>query len=859
MSPRTTSAFLLVAVLAAPAVGAPRPDPVEDFLTEHRLETMLETHLRRRLDRAGPAERASIIDRLGRLYLERLTTEPDPAARDDLLERARALLADAGPADAIDLRLGLAIARFHPAEDVAERAVMRLAAPDEAESAAGTLAEIAREIDAMGMQLEREVLAEQRVARANPDEPAAALADARRQLSLAKYYAGWAYLHLSRLRDEPADAQRAIEQFAWVLDLPNELPSLDRLPPSLLRYDHVARAAIGVALAKSRLGRDTDAAAWLDAVDAAEPDEPIAAQVFARRLTVLPAAGQWSVLAKRVQAWRDAHPGPLDEPLARLLAVEALDAARADGTPAGARAEAQRLAALALGDLVDRDALDQVLDLTRRFGELPLRGDAFVPRYVRGAALFDRARLAHRAAGDAAAPTADPDAAELYHAAQADLRAAAQAPDAPDHPKHRLAAAIMAARCDYFTDRLAPAADAFLAAERLATTDAGAEDALWMAVVCLDALAAREPDARPRARELATRFLAEHPASPRAPLLLLRSLDADLVPRDRAIEILRAVPESDPISDTARRHLARLLYAAVREAAPAERPAAAAEFLALARELLDEALATTRPEDLDPAAEHEVLLRARQALDIALLLDPPLIGQAERALAIAERVPLASDPEIAAELRLRRVQLALARRQPSEADRAYDGFAPDDPLAPVALDLLVDDARERWAERERTAASARRLIAHATRAQRDESRRPDLDEAIAEAAAWLWRTEGETPMRDLAITLDERAFRGGLSTAAGLRRLAEFAEAASRAELARDAWLAMMASTDPGTPAWFEARLRSLSLLAELDPPAARDALDQTRVLYPSLGGPGCAPQFERLDALLPPPEAPEP
>jgi len=866
MSPRLRDRSLLAlaaaACLAPRAPAAPPPDPAETFLREHHLDAMLESYLHDRLDHAAPPERRALADRLGRYYVERLATVTDAAERDRLLDAATELLAAANADEALELRVGLAIARFRPAEETAERAVLLLATPEEIAAATASLETASLELDRLGRQLEREVLADERVKRANADAPEP---DSRRQLSLAKYYAGWAYLHLARLAADPADAQRALEQFAWVLDTPNEEPSIERLPRSLLRLDHVARAAIGVALAKHTLARDVEAEAWLDALADADLSDAVAQQVFVRRIDVLPASGHFSQLALHVQAWQAAHPGPLTETQARLLAIRSLDASRDAALPAGAHAAAGRLAELALSDLIERNALAQVLDLVRKFGDLPMRDAGFVTRYVRGAALFDRARLAHQHAPRPQLPTDDTDVRALYDAARDQLAASLDAPDAADHPDHRAAAAMLAARCDYFAGRFADAADAFLAAERLAINAQGAEDALWMAVVCLDTLAAQDPGSTPHARDLAARFLAEYPASPRAPALLLRTLDADLVSPDQAIEVLRSVPDDDPIATTARRQLARMLYARVRQAPPAERRAAAQAFLDVAHKLLDPVLASTRPESLTADPEADALLRLRQMLDVALLPDPPLVGEAERALQIADRVPLSTDPAIAAELRLRRIQLALIRHDDAAADTAFEQYPPDETrFRPVALELLFADAARRWSEREHTAPSARRVIRFGSLmlagTTADAPAPPALADPVADAAGWLWRTTADTAMRDAAITLDERALRADRATGASLARLAAFAESADRAPLALAAWLAIMASNPPGSPAWFEARYHSLVLLAPTDPAAARAALDQTRALYPSLGGDDWAPKFAALDASLPPADqTPEP
>lgn len=836
----------------APAPSAepqsPPEDALETFLSSRGLDALLETYLLDRAARAPSGERRERLNRLGRLYAQRLGATLEANERERLMHAATELLSQAEADEALELRVALAMARYKPAEGIAERVRLLLADGPEQERAAQTLEEVAGALSVLGEQLHREVLYQQRRQAAasvrNPGQTIPELAEATRARSLAKYYAAWSWLYLGQLRGDAGPAQDALEHFAWVLDTPEEAPSLDRLPRSLLRLDHVARSAIGVAMALSLQGDHGEALAWMDAIAVAtEGDAAIAGQLFVRRLPVLAQAGLWNELKAAV----DERRGPDDRPLgvleARLVVVLAMERLGQGGLPEPSRTAARDAAATALGDLLRQAEVDQVLDLARRFDKLPIEGLGFVPRLVQGSQLYESARNSHAASPDPDhTPTTSASIRGLYRTAADRLREAVRSPDASTYPAQRARAAYLAGLSLYYAGDGSEAVAALVRAEAEGPDEASRERALWMAIVASDLLSGEAAQAR--RVELSRRYLGAHPRGARAAAILLRLLSADLVTEPEAIEILRSVPAGDAIAPAARRQLAALLYRRVRRESEPQRSALAREFLALASELSrEDASAGVHDEDA-------AVLRSRQVLDVALLLEPPDLAAAHGALRSVVSAGVAGlNREVRDELTLRRLQIAVAEGRAGDAEALLGGMEdPSGASAVAGRAVLLKRAVDSWAAAP-TAAGARDVVRAGQRlldAPGDPQREAAADH-VARAAEWLWLHAADADARDLAIRIDSEGIDAGRITLERLRRLATLAEPAGRPELATRAWLLTMAAVQQGTEPWFEARYHSIRTMMMHQPEHAAQAFAQFRVLYPSLGP---APWPERFSAL---------
>ncbi|MEQ8770591.1 MAG: hypothetical protein RIB60_08790 [Phycisphaerales bacterium] len=854
MRARPDILFLLL-VLRVSASAVAQPDLTEAFFEEHGLSRYTESYLIEQAEHSTGETRDRFIARLGSYYATRLAGTESDAERERLLTASQRLLETHRDLELTGLRLAVAIARYRPAEEIAERARLLLADEAERERAVELLEQSLVTFTGVGEQLERDVLYQERRQRAesarDPGAVVPELAEAVRDRSLAKFYAGWAVVYTAGLTGR--SAEEALDHFAWVLDTPGESPSLDRLPRSLLRYDHVARAAIGVATAHSLMGDHRVAMEWFDAVqEAASASEPIQAQLRSRTIEAMARAGQWESL--RQLAHDPAQIGSLGSANARLLTVLALERRRDPTTSSSLRLTLEDVARAALKQLVELGELSHVVNIAARFQNLPLEGDGFAVAYVLGSDLFAQAREAHRQSGsEPGSPAASIAVQGAYRNAAQRLQAAVRSQDAPAYPRERARAAFDAAACWYYAEGLREAAGAFLQAESLAVDDEQRERALWMAFVVSDTLAERGEPTEPDRSALARRYLAEHPSGQRAATMLLRTLGAELVTDARAIEILRSVPPGDPIAVLARRELARLLYRRVRSLQGIARSETAAEFLALARELMT--MPPSHPNAPAPDVRSQL---ARQVLDVALLVDPPLIDVAKRTLALVDDLPQGDRAATHAdEFRLRRMQLALAENREADARALAASF--DDPagrFAVAAAKLLWNRTLSEW-RRGRTVPKARALVSDGRFFTSDNRFEPANADQVAEAAAYMWEQSEDAASRDLALRIDRRLFEEQRASERSLRRFAALAEAASRNAEARDVWLTILASKDDGTPGWFEARYESLRLLAAESPSRARVAFDQLAALYPSLGSEPWSSKLRALERTLPAPDAP--
>lgn len=852
-------------------------DALDAYLSDRGLDSVLATVLRERLRTGVGEERARSAEALGRLYVRMLEKAGTPEERQELEQHSRELLKLVPEADSFELRINLGKATYLQAEEIAERERLKIATPEETAEAQRVLRgvgavfeEIASKAGAKVSALERQ----ETIARdADIEAVRAELSEARRLRSLARYYAGWTEYYLALLTGAPSRATKAIEHFGWILNaVPGRPPSLDRLSDGLLRYEHVARAAMGVALCLSMAGNDSEAVRWLENIEHTEGlPPPVLDQLFLRKVTVLGAAGRWAdvdlAVRRRREPEKDKGESPLSTAEARLLAVMALRGAREEQSRPGLRRVAERLAQTAMADLITRGEVGHVLDLVQKFGTLPIGEEGFISVYVRGLQTFEQARAEHRAAGgDAEAPSADNATINRYREAARLLESVDRSEDAARFPNELVKARMRRGLALYYAGDLEAAAEQF---QRAAAAPAGPEqrqDALWYGVVTLDrAVEAGKPSLVPQRDALATVYLREFPGSANAARLLLRQVRADLVPEEKAIEILMNVPGDSPLYEAARRQAARMLYQAFRRAGPERRDFAALRFADVAEQVLAIEAAKAGAGTDRPAREaaENVLVLVRQTADALLASSAPDLARVEAALAVLDSVATRHGMDLAhlgGELAFRRLQIALARSDPARIQRAADEVRAIGGAYGAAADrLLYRRAMGVFLKTPEDAGSARDVVRFGTRVldaspgvrEAGDPAAAGLRNSIAAAAFTLWRLERDESMRDLALEMERTQHAAQVRTSEGLRRLAELAEEAGAKQEALDAWRELLVGLDDTTPAWFEARYHSIRLLMESDPAGAADAMTQHKVLHPEFGPAPWGEKLRELDALV--------
>ncbi|HYE01887.1 MAG TPA: hypothetical protein VD963_01495, partial [Phycisphaerales bacterium] len=656
------------------------------------------------------------------------------------------------------------------------------------------------------------------------------------------------------------------------------------LPRGLLKYEHIARAAIGCALCASLRGNDTEAMRWLDAV--AEVDslpDSVREQVLPRRIAILARAGRWDDLERLVRVERRSDRsggGPEVRPLpalpARLLAVAALDA---KSTSAHAAPVIDQLARLALGDLVAANQVGHLLDLAKRYGTAPIGDHGFIVHFVRGMQFYEEARTLHAAgAEDPQEPTRRPELTNQYAQAADLLERALAEPDAAAFGAERSRAAMMLGLARFYAGRLLPAAEAFLEVSSTATGTQG-EEALWLAVLAFDRAArAGDTSAAARRDQAAALFLQQYAASERAAKLLLGLGPGSALDDQAAVGVLMKVTPESPLYEPARRQAARLLYGLYRAARGQNRDFAAVQFLGVAEQVLamDRRAAASADPVLAREAAARVVQRARQILDAALGTSVPDAARAQAALDVLDSVAATTRVDLSAhreELAFRRLQVALARND----SRAVATLAPtlaalQGPFADAADRLLFRRAADAVAAAPSPdAESLRTVVAHGSRIIARTGSSPAvladpsvlwLHSTVAAAAVALLDAPGGTPdpaHRELAVRLDSAILAAQPRNEASLRRLARTSEDSGDTATALRSWSTLAAGLDVGSPAWFEARYHQLRLLAAADAVRARQLLAQHRALYPTLGPDPWGTRMRELESKLGPATAPVP
>jgi len=864
---------------AQPAPPASEPiEPageVEAYLAEHNLPDLRAAHLRAMLEAAEGEERRTIAERLGRLYASRISDAKTPAERAEIERRGRELLERVPGSDSFDLRLTLGRATYLRAEQLAERHRIGLTTDEEAEEARTTLREASESFGRLADRVQRRVeVLERRESRGGAtggslDALRSLLTDVRRQRSLAMYYAGWSTYYLALLTDRADLAADARIRFGYLLNGEGQSPTLERLPKGLLRYEHVARAAVGVALASSLMGEHGQASMWLDAVDEAEQlPEPVRDQLFRRRLTILAEAGRWSTLRSHVDQRIETRTG--EEELlatveARLLAVRLLESR--SRTFGGARGEARAaLLELALSSLVRRGEIGHVLDLIDRYGTLPLGNEGFIVRYVRGVRSYESARNAHRAAGvDAQKPTDDVRLQGMYHDASRALAAAIDAEDAGDFSDERGRATLLRGLSLFYKGDAAEASRAFERASSISTDQSERAEAVWLAIVAAEDASERgTPDMEPRVEQLSALFIDTFPEDERAARLVLRTAGGARSD-EQAVEILLSVPPEAAIYRAARLRASGILYRMYRTASPGERSAAAARFMSVASAFVRgerRRIETSGTADADEVQQIVGLMR--QMLHVSVSPRSPDLARArelldgvDRVLEAAGLAPGSIGPSFEHEIAFRRLQLAAAEGDAARVDSLAEKLAGvEGPYAEAADRYVFRWAVGRFKENPGSMTDARRVVRHGARVMAAVGGSVDafaargigsVAESVASAARAIWQAEGDTSMRDLAIRVDGSRIEAGRADAASLRRYASMTEEAGQLDETARAWRRLSAATEAPNPAWFEARYNLIRVLSETDPELAAQTMEQHAALHPEYGP---APWGAKLRAL---------
>lgn len=883
-------------LIAAPIAGAQTSEAtgaslgassgvIEDYLKERGLNALLIVHLIDRMQASEGDERQRLAERLGELYGDALETATSDEAREHWQSESQKLLAVVPEAESFSLRLRLTKVAYLRAEDAAERHRMRLVDDSQLAQAKEAIHASAVTFLDIGKGVNRVVEALERREASGQDEDPTKLRETLAKMvslrSIAMYYAGWACYYDAFLSGQASRIEDSLRAFGWLLNASGgREASTSRVQASMFKFDHVSRAAIGCALAEGLRGHTQDAERWLELVELAEEtSKEVRVQIGPRRLTILGAAKRWADLAVAAKLLRnnEGANGMLQPTEAQLVAVLTLEAIHAGDVPRVAQDVVRQQSDQAISDLIRQGRVSAVLALAKRYGLGSLSGEGFIVSYIRGLLAYDKARVAHEASGEKSdEPTTRPEVANAYREAARALDAARADTDAARFKEERAGATFMTGLALYYAGELVAASGKLEEAANEAAGTPRAQEALWQSVVAIDrALEAGDGTLRAKRDQLAQLYIKSYPRGDRAARLLVRIKDSAGLDPEQAVRLLLSVERESPLFEAARREASGVLYRMVRASEGAAKDAAVLRYAEVAFSLLEadqrRAVQATGAERTQAAAD--AVNRARQMLDALLSLSSPDADRAARVFKMLDELHAAVGLDlsgVADELTYRRLEIAIARQdQPAiqthlEAlHKSGEGGAggAGSKFSALADRRLYRDAARDWQRLPGDEAAARRVVDHGARVIKSLGSSPEVlanpsaagvHATVAAAAMFVWSRTKDRTMLDLEGAIDKALLASTPATASLLRRHAQGSEARGETEAALDAWRHLLAGLPETDVGWFEARYESLRLLAIVDSAKARQALDQHKIMHPTLGPEPWGEKLRDLDQSVP-------
>lgn len=861
--------MVMLTVIASCAWSA-RADDVADYLEQHGLKFLLATHLEQQIELVKDEERSELVLRLSSLLAELLESTADPAKRQDIERRSRALLEKAPANSAEELRMALLRNTYRIAEKIAENHRLRLSSPEEVDTARQSLAEIIPQIATLRQRLKHQwEITDRRLSRASGMQ-ALALGDAgnRAQAVFAQctFLNAWALYYQSWLNGSSAEARAAEPLFAELLSTETPTPQPNDVSVDLRENEAIARCILGMALCKSITTSHATAVSWLRLLENDNTFEALRLQAPAWRIAVYVDHRQF----QQIRDLLDEHEGEVPLVWLRLVAVHALESA-------GGSRIAEDLARRAVLELAVRGELSQVMDLANRYGPESLGRSGFALQYVHGVAQYQTARAAH---GDET-PTMDANVATLYTQAAKQLVSALAEPDAANHAQAAAACRRLIAWCKYFQCKFLEARDSFeLAAASLPNQEAA--ESLWMAVVSLDKVveANSDPALRSQLDELSARFINLYPSSEEAARLRMRRAIASTDPSEQAVDELLAIPPASDVFEPAQRRAAEMLYQLFRAAPSNQKIFHANRFLSVALPLLTPSARSHDLSDATGAGLDSLIVRCRQVLEVSLadeIMRPEAAQAALTALDEMQRdgVDLSG---FADEIDCRRVQERLASDDDAEAGRIANDLWARDPSSlwtRLATRAMFKRGHQMWKSAEAGPQRAIGLelvvrfggrVLHEFKDMHDAVNVPGAVgyyAAVAEASLEAWQQSGEAEKGKAALFLFEQLLAARPRSAPYLRAVAVLSEGVGQSSRALECWRKLVAGSESGADGWYEAKFHLIKLLAVSDPARARQVMDQHKQLHPNYGPDPWGGRLKGLDEQIPkassPPSSPPP
>lgn len=828
-------------------VGPADEDRVSGFLAERGFGELLEVQLFDRLVDENDLERRGVIAaRLGDLYLNELE-------REDLSDEARGLLLAKGrvligmmPADQmLGLRVEILTQLYGEHEQAAELERIGLLGDEERARAIEVMVVVHREMKRIaGLEDIRVQQLVRNVARANDErvgEYEDQLGEARALRSRAFFFQGWSGYSSGVLNERPIGGD-VLGAFGWVLGFEGKLPVLQKMDLDLLEYDHVARAMLGVGLSKIHNSDLSVARSWLTAVKDSDA-APEATTGFAqqRLLEVALLEQDWANSIRNAESLRSVGDGDLlGVAQARLLVMRPMDSLSETSSrfirSNGGREGAIEAARLGLKRLVELGEIEHVLDLQRRYSDLPLLESGFVGLYTRGLSVMTD---------------------ESYEEAAGFFERALAAVDVNAYSEHAGDAVLRLALSSLKTGRPGKSAEVLNTYQSLLVRADQQEESAWLMILALDeAVTAGQLQMEDSLRGSINDYLAVYPLNERSELLMVRyALSAYMDPELAARALVIDDPEN-PMAIRARRKLIGLLY---------KNPELVDDGTAGGARLHEVIVGHAAWVWANQSGEAEGLGELNERLSVVRIVlgtgiwidrvDTAFLMEAvDRGQRLVETEPSLSGA--ASELAYRRVQVLLLDDEIARAGEiALDESVLQESVRKNALMLVHEKAYGAF-ERRMLVPEAQAVVRYGrgvlnfvgTDDQRLDRRDSLITEQVASAAEYLGDNLEDELMSEYANALSLRVYREGTPSFRGLLRTARLADRFGSHQESMECWLLVVEKTDSHLAEWSEGRFESLRLMLAIDPERARQVYEQFGLLYPE----GLAePWGARLRALF--------
>lgn len=836
MCPATpVSRYAYIAFLfccAAFTNAGPADEQVERYLRDTRMDQLLEVQLESRLEQAdSDEERAAIGETLSELYLRQLR-EIDRADqyRQVVLIRAQALVDRLSSVPLHELRLELLIDKFLTHENAIELQQLLLLDDTGRAIALSEIREAVRDLDILLASIDPDLERMRRrrtrtVGFAEQQEDDQQLAMLQRLSSLGHYYQGWGGYGVAVLEDRHVGREPFIA-FGWLLGAEGGMPQSKDLPQAAIEYEHVARAAVGVAMCYAQSEDASLATIWLrDLVDLESVPPQVREDAQRRLLRALAMGSEWyDAIVQANLILNETGDDTLSVSDARFITIMALT------RPAGSDAERrEQLAKLGIEQLIAKREIGHVVDLYKRFHRLPMLREGFIPNYARALAELERAESEEKS--------------PQYLTLGELFNEALKARDADAYPEQRDDCRLKMAYTLIRADRPSDAIRHCQAILESSIDEEILEEARWVRLAALDKVntLANKPNSD-ELDQAVREYVETYPSSDRTAKLVLRHAMRGTLDEQLAIDTLRSIDASDPIAVPARRTLLQLQYQILRRVRFTDQ-----RMLNGARELASWLIDRQPQRDEDDQTPQNIAGVLQIAIDLALRDSPPdttfARNQIEQARSLIGSQPSLQSIEPEMLMQLLRTEMIDDRFE--AALSVLDELRVVDPARAgdaqiLVLNILVDQwsiAHSPRVAQLLVGVGSPVLARVAPRSgERMTVQTSALMEVIADAALTLSEDEDDDSMLQLAYRFSKQVLTQGQPSEPGLRRTAELATRLDDNQTRLESWLRLLAAYPQDDDRWFEARYESLAAMQLIDPARAFDTFKQYKVLNPSLG-----------------------